>query len=104
MRSLESEALDRMIFFGEGAPRRTLDQYAAHFHKERNRQGLENRLIDPGRKSDPWQGKSNVANGSVVCCLAITVLPESPKFRDLLKRRCFITTMILRAAVVKSGY
>lgn len=34
-----------MIFFGEGSLRRVLAEYMAHYHEERNHQGLENRLI-----------------------------------------------------------
>lgn len=48
MLSLKSEALDRMIFFGEGSLRKTLMAYAEHFHTERNHQGLDNELIDRG--------------------------------------------------------
>jgi putative transposase len=47
-RSLREECLDRMIFFGEDMLRRALMEYVSHFHGERNHQGLENRLIDPG--------------------------------------------------------
>lgn len=48
MLSLKSEALDRMIFFGEASLRNPLAQYQAHYHEERNHQGLDNDLIDPG--------------------------------------------------------
>ena len=48
MKSLKDEALERMIFFGEGSLRNTLKEYAEHYHAERNHQGLENQLIDPG--------------------------------------------------------
>ena len=48
MLSLKSEALDRMIFFGEGSLRNTLKEYTAHYHGERNHQGLGNELIEPG--------------------------------------------------------
>ncbi len=48
MRSLKDEALERMIFFGESSLRNTLKEYAEHYHAERNHQGLENQLIDPG--------------------------------------------------------
>jgi len=57
MRSLKSEALDQMIFFGEGSLRRTLDQYVAHFHGERNHQGLDNQLIEPGPEAGSVDGK-----------------------------------------------
>ncbi len=44
-RSMKSECLDRLIFFGEHSLRRALKQWAAHYHGERNHQGLGNRLI-----------------------------------------------------------
>ena len=46
--SLKSECLERMIFFGERSLRNSVGQYLAHFHRERNHQGLENRIIQPG--------------------------------------------------------
>ena len=48
MRSVKEECLDRMIFFGESSLRRAVSQFLAHYHAERNHQGLENKLIDPG--------------------------------------------------------
>jgi len=47
MRSMRSESLDRMIFFGQESLERALKHFAAHYHQERNHQGLENRIIDP---------------------------------------------------------
>jgi len=57
MRSLKFEALNRMIFFGEGSLRSALKSYALHYHSERNHQGLENRLIDPGLEIGSVAGK-----------------------------------------------
>ena len=39
-----------MILFGEGAVRKATAEFIAHYHTERNHQGLENALIcpDPG--------------------------------------------------------
>ena len=48
MLSLKSEALERMIFFGEASLRNALAEFTAHYHTERNHQGLDNDLIDPG--------------------------------------------------------
>ncbi|MGE3314909.1 MAG: integrase core domain-containing protein, partial [Planctomycetaceae bacterium] len=48
MRTVKSELLSRMIFFGEASLRRALSQFLAHYHEERNHQGLNNRLIQPG--------------------------------------------------------
>ena len=48
MKSLKSEALSRMIFFGEGSLRRAVAAYLEHYHAERNHQGIGNELIEPG--------------------------------------------------------
>jgi putative transposase len=50
MRSLKEECLDRLIFFGEGSLRKAVQQFLAHYHAERNHQGLDNELIDPGEE------------------------------------------------------
>ena len=49
MRSLKSESLSRMIFFGETSLRRAVAAYLDHYHAERNHQGLGNRIIEPPR-------------------------------------------------------
>jgi putative transposase len=49
-RSLREECLDRMIFFGEDMLRRAISSYVGHYHRERNHQGLANRLIEPGEE------------------------------------------------------
>jgi len=36
-----------MIFFSESGLRRAIPEFMAHYHHERNHQGLENRLIVP---------------------------------------------------------
>ena len=48
MRSMRSESLDRMIFFGRDSLESALKEFTAHYHGERNHQGLGNCLIDPG--------------------------------------------------------
>jgi len=47
VRSIKSECLGRLILFGERSLRKATREYAAHYHRERNHQGLDNRLIDP---------------------------------------------------------
>jgi len=47
VRSIKDECLNRMIFFGERSLRKATREYAAHYHRERNHQGLDNRLIEP---------------------------------------------------------
>jgi putative transposase len=46
VRSIREECLDRVIPLGERHLRRTLAEFVAHYHGERNHQGLGNELID----------------------------------------------------------
>ena len=46
VRSVKSESLARMIFFGENSLRTAVLQYLLHYQHERNHQGLGNQLID----------------------------------------------------------
>jgi transposase InsO family protein len=46
VRSIKEECLDRIIPFGECHLRRAVHEYVAHYHRERNHQGLENELIE----------------------------------------------------------
>lgn len=39
--------LNRMILFGEGSLRRTVHEFVAHYHYERNHQGRDNQLLFP---------------------------------------------------------
>jgi putative transposase len=45
VRSIKDECLDKMIFIGQASLRRAVAEYMEHYHRERNHQGLENRLI-----------------------------------------------------------
>jgi transposase InsO family protein len=56
-RSLKSECLDRMIFFGRKSPENAVREYVQHYHRERNHQGLGNELIDPSDNVDAVAGK-----------------------------------------------
>ncbi len=47
VRSIKDECLDRLILFGEASLRRVLREYVAHYHAERNHQGVGNRLLEP---------------------------------------------------------
>jgi putative transposase len=47
VRSMKEECLNRVIPLGERHFRRTLADFVAHYHGERNHQGLGNELIDP---------------------------------------------------------
>lgn len=56
-RSLKSECLSRMIFFGETSLRRSVAAYLEHYHTERNHQGVDNGIIDPGDEVGAVAGK-----------------------------------------------
>ena len=45
--SLKSECLDRMIFFGQRSLQNVVCEFLAHYHGERNHQGLGNKVIEP---------------------------------------------------------
>lgn len=45
VRSIKHECLDRMIFIGQASLRRAVAEYVDHYHRERNHQGLDNKLI-----------------------------------------------------------
>jgi putative transposase len=47
VRSIKEEALDRMVMLGERSLHYAIQQYLAHYHTERNHQGLHNQLIAP---------------------------------------------------------
>ena len=57
MKSIKEECLLKMIFFGETALRRAVTAYVAHYHRERNHQGLGNELIEPDGEIDQHQGE-----------------------------------------------
>ena len=47
VRTIKESCLDRMILFGEDALRKSIQEFTAHYHRERHHQGLGNRLIMP---------------------------------------------------------
>ena len=47
VRTIKESCLERMILFGEDALRKSVQEFSAHYHIERNHQGLGNRLILP---------------------------------------------------------
>lgn len=56
VRTIKESCLDRMIFFSESGLRRAIQEFAAHYHVERNHQGLGNRLIMPSSCPLPATG------------------------------------------------
>ena len=47
VRTIRTERLDHLVVFGERHLRVLLREFCAHYHGERNHQGLGNRLIEP---------------------------------------------------------
>src|SRR5678816_4687818 len=47
VRTIKESCLERMILFGEESLRNAIHNFVAHYHTERNHQGLANRLISP---------------------------------------------------------
>ncbi len=47
IRSIKEECLTRMIFFGKASLKHAVKEYMAHYHIERNHQGIGNRLLKP---------------------------------------------------------
>ena len=54
VRTIKESCLERMILFGQESLRRAVQEFVAHYHRERNHQGLDNQLIFPETiDSDP---------------------------------------------------
>src|SRR5262249_786226 len=47
VRTIKESCLEQVIFFGEDSLRNAIREFVAHYHLERNHQGLNNRLIVP---------------------------------------------------------
>jgi putative transposase len=47
VRSTKSECLNKLVLLGEGHLRAVVREYVAHYHEERNHQGLAGQLILP---------------------------------------------------------
>ena len=56
-RSLKSECLSGMIFFGQRSLENAVREYVQHYHRERNHQGLGNQLIEPDQDVGAVAGK-----------------------------------------------
>jgi hypothetical protein len=77
-RSIREECLNRVIPLGERHLRRTLADFVANYHGERNHQGLDNELIDrsPQRRADgPARRRQRV--GGLLSSVTITEPPRS---------------------------
>ena len=55
VRSIKSECLNRMVFFGHASLQHAMSHFMAHYHTERNHQGLANQLLRPAPILAPSQ-------------------------------------------------
>jgi len=96
MRSLKAECLDRMIFFGEPALRRAINEFLRHHHEERNHQGIGNRLIDPGgggrpRRRPPPLPRASRWDAAVLVprrCIGSSLAPKSIEQPPIHRENC----------------
>jgi hypothetical protein len=49
--------LSKVVPLGERHLRELVREYVAHYHGERNHQGLDNRLIEPAVRAQPVTGR-----------------------------------------------
>ena len=59
VRTIKESCLERLVLFGEGSVRRAASEFIAHYHRERNHQGLDNKLICPEPKLARTGGEVN---------------------------------------------
>ena len=57
VRTIKDSCLERLVLIGEGSRRRAVREFVAHYHHERNHQGLDNRLIRPLSTAPPPRGR-----------------------------------------------
>lgn len=56
VRTIKEGCLEQMILFGEDALRKAVREFVAHYHLERNHQGLDNRPIIPSERAVATHG------------------------------------------------
>jgi len=56
VRTIKESCLDRMILIGEASLHRATSEFVTHYHRERNHQGLQNRIIEPESAEFPTAG------------------------------------------------
>jgi transposase InsO family protein len=56
VRSIKESCLDRLVLIGESSSHRAVSEFVLHYHKERNHQGLDNKIIIPDVSAFPATG------------------------------------------------
>jgi transposase InsO family protein len=94
VRSVKEECLDRIVPLGERHLRRTLHEFATHYHRERNHQGLANELIDQGpvrRSMGPVRRRQRIGGVLSYYCGQ----PRSGRSRSSLGQRTGLPGLVL---------
>ena len=80
VRTIKESSLERMVLFGEGWLRTAIHNFVAHYHTERNHQGLANRIISPRIAPTPI-GRFTFTSTASICFVSYQHrsrgLPES---------------------------
>jgi putative transposase len=56
VKSVKTEGLEQFVLFGENSLRHVIREYLAHYHAERNHQGIENVVPFPDRRLEARNG------------------------------------------------
>ena len=57
VKSIKTECLGQFVLFGENSLRHVIREYLAHYHAERNHQGIENVIPFPDRQLETREGR-----------------------------------------------
>lgn len=58
MKSIKTECVEQFVLFGEDSLRHVIREYLAHYHAERNHQGIENVIPFPDGRLGSGTGRS----------------------------------------------
>ncbi len=61
VKSIKTECLEQLVLFGESSLWYVIRQYRAHYHTERNHQGIENVIPFPDSRLGPRHGRVSKA-------------------------------------------
>ncbi len=56
VKSIKTECLEQFVLFGENSLRHVIREYLAHYHVERNHQGIENVIPFPAQRLEAQEG------------------------------------------------
>jgi len=67
VRSIKTECLSRMIFFGRASLQHAIGEFITHYHRERNHQGVGNRLLQGSGVAGALTGRSGATSDLEEC-------------------------------------